>query len=175
MRIIKAFVLCALLLKATGAMAYQVEVDWDRGANFDMYRTYMWAGPPQVAYPGMQDRIVKAVNAEMEAKGYHLVTSNADLAVSAKGNNGFVASEDFDAILGGGWGWYRYWYPQAYMPARETFGLGTLYVDLVDTHTNQIVWYASSTDVLYEEHCNKWARHLHTGLEKMFEHFPTRL
>src|SRR5262249_26264764 len=85
MRIMKTIVLCALFMKAGLAFAHDVKTDYDRAADFDRYRTFMWVGEPETVDPFTRQQIFKGVNAQLEAKGLRLVTSNADLTVSAVG------------------------------------------------------------------------------------------
>src|SRR5262245_26417538 len=110
MRIIKTFLLCILMLSASGAIADYIRTDHDRSAPFYQYRTFMWAKEPQLPNGWVNEWIIRAVNEELEAKGLCLVRENADLAVSA---TTATCSEvpTFYALLTGGWSWYHYWTP----------------------------------------------------------------
>jgi hypothetical protein len=156
-------------LPARLAVAGDVRTDYDRSAEFYRYKTFMWIKEPELANPSINEQIIKAVNAELEAKGLCLVASNADLAISANTatseNN---KSEVFYAGLAGGWGWYRYWAPKPSITVVETFEAGSLVIDLFDTQAARVVWWATGTDA------EKNVKHLNKTVERMFENFPPR-
>lgn len=64
---------------------HKVTTDYDRKADFSRYKTFMWLREPRVEDPLMVERVRDAVNAQLTAKGWRLVTDNADIAVSANG------------------------------------------------------------------------------------------
>jgi Domain of unknown function (DUF4136) len=169
MRTMKTFLLCALMLMAGLAIADHVRTDYDRGAEFFKYKTFMWIQEPQLANPLMNEQIINAVNAALEARGLCLVTSNADLAISVntatcENNN----SEVFYAGLAGGWGWYHYWAPKPSITVIEPFDVDSLVIDLFDTQTKRVVWWGTGTEA------EKNVKHLNKAVARMFENFPPR-
>ena len=62
------------------ASAQQVKTDYDRSANFALYKTYSWEHV-ETKDPLNVDRIKHAVNAVFAARGCTLVDSGADVAV----------------------------------------------------------------------------------------------
>jgi len=174
MRTMKTLLLCGLMLTASLAIADYVRTDYDRSAEFDRYRTFMWIKEPECANPCanplMNQLIFNAVNAELQGRGLSLVASDADLAISvttATSDNN--KSEVFYAGLTGGWGWYHYWAPKPSITMIETFEVGTLVLNLFDTETQSVVWWATGTEA------EKSVRHLNKTVRKMFENFPPRL
>ena len=79
MRILAAGALC--LLVSTLAFAQKVSIDADRSANFSSYHTYMWEASPNPAHGLWDQRIVEAVDKQLQAKGLTKVASNPDLWV----------------------------------------------------------------------------------------------
>ena len=170
MRTMKTLLLCGLMLTASLAIADYVRTDYDRSAQFDRYRTFMWIKEPECANPLMNQLIFNAVNAELEGRGLSLVASDADLAISVTtATSGTNKSEVFYAGLTGGWGWYHYWAPKPSITMIETFEVGTLVLNLFDTETQSVVWWATGTEA------EKSVRHLNKTVRKMFENFPPRL
>jgi hypothetical protein len=165
----KTLVLGALVLKASLAMAYDIHSDYDHSAEFYRYKTFMWVDEPPAPDPFTQRLMVRTINSELEAKGLRLVTSDADLVVSA--TTATCNYEPFYAFVPGGWSWYLNWFPQPSITVVHTFEGGSLVVNLVDTQTDQVVWWASGTETVSEEGAKR-IRHLHTGVRKMFETFP---
>jgi hypothetical protein len=158
------------MLTASLATAdHHVRTDHDRSAEFYKYKTFMWTNEPQPANPFMKEWIINAVNAELQAKGLCLVTSNADLAVSAttatSDNHG---SETFYAGLAGGWSWYHYWTPaEQSITVVEPLEVGTLVVEVSDTQTQRVVWWGTRTETVSNS-----VKHLNKAVEKMFMNFP---
>ena len=68
-------------LFATAAVAQKVNVDWDRGTNFTQFHTYAWQPSTHPAKGLWDQRIIDAVNQQLQAKGFQLVQSNPQLWV----------------------------------------------------------------------------------------------
>ena len=167
-----ALLLCALMLTSSVAIAHQVKTDYDRSAQFYKYTTFMWIKEPQLASFLTNEQIIEAVNAELQARGLYLVTSDADLAVSV--HSATYENRQlkfFYADLAGGWGWYRYWRPIPSITVVEIFKVGTVVVDLFDTRTQRVVWWATGTDTVTER-AEKNVQHLNKAVERMFWNFP---
>src|SRR5262249_52247072 len=145
-RIFKTSVLGILLLTASIALAQEIKTDYNHTANFARYRTFTWVKEPQTQNPLMKQRIIDAVNAQLEAKGLRLTSGNADLAISPN-----VATQERHTLQSfyddfPGWGWHRMWGPAPgqVMTTVETYQVGTLVVDLFDTHSKEVVWWGSA-------------------------------
>src|SRR5271166_4400080 len=78
----RIFALAVLgLLVSSAAVAQKTNIDWDRQANFSQYHTYMWQPSPHPAKGFWDQRIVDAVDKQLQAKGLTKVDSNPDLWV----------------------------------------------------------------------------------------------
>jgi Domain of unknown function (DUF4136) len=168
-RILKIVLFCVFVTTATVAIAQQIQTDYDHTTDFSKYRTFMWIKEPKPENPLMKQRIIDAINAQLEAKGLRLVTTNADLGVSA--NSATRQEHTLESFYDGfpGWGWRRYWGPVT--TAVETWEVGTLVVDLFDNETKQIKWWGSATDTISDKP-EKNAKKLDEAVTKMFKHFP---
>ena len=100
----------------------------------------------------MKSRIPKiaVINAELTAKGWTLVQEGADVGVAAH-----VATrkehtlETFYSGFGGGWGWHHWGLGTGVATTHaDTYIVGTLVVDLFDSHTKQLIWRGWATDAL---------------------------
>jgi len=179
MRTKGTLLLCALMLTASLAIADEIRRDHDRSAGFYRYKTFMWLDDPQFVHTWMNEWIIKAINDELQARGFCLVTSNADLVVSTatatitpcSSGPGCIETfpsklEMFYAGLPGGWSWTYYWTPLPSKLVVEPFDLDSLVVYLSDTQANRVVWWGTATEAL------KDTNHLHRDIERMFEYFP---
>jgi hypothetical protein len=172
----KTSVLGLLMLMAGVALAQDVKTDYNHTANFARYRTFMWVKQPKPQNPLMKDRIVAAINAQLQERGLRLVNDNADLGVSAN-----VATEERHSLQSfyddfPGWGWHRMWGPgMGYETTTtvDTYEVGTLVVDLFDSHNKEIVWWGSATSTVSDK-AEKNNKKLEKAVEKMFKEFPPK-
>ncbi|MGB6687043.1 MAG: DUF4136 domain-containing protein [Terracidiphilus sp.] len=155
------------------ASAQQVKTDYDRSANFALYKTYSWEHV-ETKDPLNVDRIEHAVNAVLAARGWTLVDSGADVAVVA-----MEITHDHQTLdtlydgFGGGWGWRRFGgggFGEA-TTTTDTYKVGTVVVDLFDTKTKQLIWRGAASDTL-SDNSDKNIKNLNEGVDKMFKRFP---
>src|SRR5574341_1170619 len=78
-RIVMSF--CFLLLAGGSALAQEVRVDFDKGADFSKYKTFAWAKGAPAGNPLVHQRIVAGIEAQLMAKGLRKVESNPDIVV----------------------------------------------------------------------------------------------
>jgi hypothetical protein len=159
------------LLFASATWAQQVKTDYDRGADFAQYKTYSWE-KVQTTDPLWVDRIKRAVNAALTAKGLRQVDSDGDVAIMAMETtqNQNTLNTFYDGF-GGGWRWRGLGGYGESTTTVETYKVGTLVVDLFDSHTKQLIWRGSSSDTLSDK-SDKNIKNLDKGVQKMFDHFP---
>jgi Domain of unknown function (DUF4136) len=161
------------LVFAGMASAQQVKTDYDRSANFALYKTYSWEHV-ETKDPLNVDRIKHAVNAVLAARGWTMVDSGADVAVVAMEiTRDQQTLNTFYDGLGGGWGWRRFGgggFGEA-TTTTDTYKVGTVVVDLFDTKTKQLIWRGSASDTL-SNNSDKNIKNLNESVDKMFKHFP---
>jgi hypothetical protein len=160
-----------MLLFASRSSAQQVKTDYDRGANFDQYKTYSWE-QVKTKDPLYVDRIKSAVNAALTAKGWTQVDSGGDVCVVAMEitRNQQTLNTFYDGF-GGGWGWRGFGSMGDATTTTETYKVGTLVVDLFDAKTKKLAWRGSTSDTL-SNNSDKNIKNLDKGVEKMFKKFP---
>ena len=161
------------LVFAGMASAQQVKTDYDRSANFALYKTYSWEHV-ETKDPLNVDRIEHAVNAVLAARGWTLVDSGADVAVVAMEITRDQQTLDtFYDGFGGGWGWRRFGgggFGEA-TTTTDTYKVGTVVVDLFDTKTKQLIWRGAASDTL-SDNSDKNIKTLNESVDKLFKHFP---
>jgi len=168
-RIIKFLIICVFVMVPLALIAQEIQTDYDHTTDFSKYKTFTWIKQPKTENPLMQQRIIDAVNTQLEAKGLQLVSSGADLGISA--NAATKEQQTLNSFYDGfhGWGWHRYWGPVTV----DTYTVGTLVVDLFDMQTKQVRWWASASDTI-SDNPEKNAKKLNEAVEKMFKHFPPK-
>ena len=157
-----------VLLLATAAIA-DVKTDYDRGADFNNYKTYSWE-KVQTADPLWVDRIKEAVDSQLAAKGWTRVESGGQVAIIAiEMNRNQRTLNTFYDGFGRGWRWGG-GFGNATTTV-DTYKVGTLVVDLFDANTQKLIWRGSSSDTLSDK-SDKNIKNLDKDVQKMFDHFP---
>ena len=153
--------------------AQLVKTDYDRSANFTLYKTYSWEHV-ETKDPLNVDRIKHAVNTVLAARGWTMVDSGADVAVVAMEITRDQQTLDtFYDGLGGAWGWRRFGgggFGEA-TTTTDTYKVGTVVVDLFATKTKQLIWRGAASDTL-SNNSDKNIKNLNESVDKMFKHFP---
>jgi len=139
---------CALLIIA-GCAGVSVTTDYDEEVDFSSYRTFRFA--VDTLKPGttgnrpqslLDKRVKRAIESEMEAKGYQLrPEGKPDLLVAYKinvRNKADVTTE-----------WHKYRWRTAKKVVRvDRYKEGTMVLDFIDPDLNQLVWRGWGTGVL---------------------------
>ncbi|AKA34544.1 DUF4136 domain-containing protein [Flagellimonas lutaonensis] len=154
MKTFKAFALPLLaLFFLSSCVSVRVVADYDREVDFKDYKTYAFykTGIDKAQISDLDKRrILKAIEAEMGAKGF-VKSQNPDILVSIftkEREQVDVYNNNFGWGWGWGWGgWYNPWvwgpgwgWGGAWGPNVSTRTQGSLYIDLIDAETKQLVW-----------------------------------
>jgi hypothetical protein len=160
-----------MMLIGNVAFAQKVTTDYDKGANFGQYKTFMWIKEPNTTDPLMRERVMADVNSALTAKGLQLVTSNGDLGVAAhEATQQKRTLNTFYDGFGGGWRFRGGGFGSS-TTTEDTYEVGTLVVDLFDTKTHEALWRGTATGTL-SENPQKNAENLNKAVAKMFKDFP---
>ncbi|KAA3623390.1 MAG: DUF4136 domain-containing protein [Flavobacterium sp.] len=119
----------------------RVVSDYDREANFNEYNSFAFY-KPGIDKAEISDldkkRILRAINSELAAKGMNK-SESPDLLVSI-----FTKERErinvYNNNFGWGWGWNPWWYGGYYGNSVSRSTEGSLYIDLIDAKTNELVW-----------------------------------
>lgn len=148
------YIIPMLLLGLIYSCAPTVKVtnDYDHAINFSEFRTYavfdLKAKDGQVNQLNV-DRVTKAIQNEMNAKGFKETNSNPDLKINAvaviKNKQSVTANSNFYGY-GGMYRPYGYWGGGGMMGGGTTtfntydYVDGSLIIDIVSVKTNKLVW-----------------------------------
>ncbi len=146
----KARILSAMvpLLLAACVSAPTVQTDYDPAVTFSRYHTYAWRQEPPVRNPLVRQRLVAAIDTQLQAKGWSRVPeASADIALV--GNVATREEQTLDTFYEGpdwgGWGWRGISGYGGYRTTHVyTYTVGTLVLDMFDTRTKQAVWRATA-------------------------------
>jgi len=175
-RVIPLFV--CILFVTSFAFASDVNVDYDRSANFSKYRSFMLLKNAKTENPLMDERIARFVRDQLMARGLKPVSTDADLNVRAKTST--VQKQTLNTYYDGGWGpgWGWGWGPRwgwdgpgwasTYV---DTSLEATTVVDLIDATSEKVVWRGTAIGSIShkpEKATKKYAKRI----AEMFEKFP---
>jgi Domain of unknown function (DUF4136) len=152
----------ALLLLAV------TRVDYDHAANFGQYHTYSWI-KVEAGNSLWQDRIQRAVDNELMAKGWMRVPSGGDAAVSAIGSTKNEQQlNTFYNGIGGGWRWGGFGEATT---TTQTIREGDLMVDIFDANTKKLIWRGNAEKAL-SGNPEKNEKKMQDEVKDMFKKFP---
>ena len=163
------------LLASSAAVAQKTNIDWDRQANFSQYHTYMWQKSPHPAKGFWDERIVSAVDQQLQAKGLTKVEANPDVWVVYSNS----IHEQKETVgtgynYGPGWGWGAWGAgPSTVMYNTWVTKEGTLVVDIADAKEKQLLWRGSVTDTI-SDNSNKNIKTLDKAVAKLFQGYPPK-
>jgi hypothetical protein len=146
--------LFSLGLVFVGCSSVRVAVDYDTAVSFDQYQTFAFF-KPSVDKMEVNDldkkRILHAIDDNLTRKGLsksqearllvHVFTKEEKEVDVFQNNFGW----------GWGWGWSPWWNGGFFGPSVSTRTEGQLYINLVDSQTNQLIWQGKGTAQLYPD------------------------
>jgi hypothetical protein len=167
---ILAVVACAI----SPVAAQKAHVDFDHAGDFSRYQTYRWAAPPNANPLNqlMQLRVIGFVEEALAARRLRRVETGGDLLVNfqmdVRQENVYTTFAD---TTGFGWGWG--WGSTIATTTTQTITLGTLTVDVVDSHRNRLVFQGVSTAPISSKPAHNTKR-LAKAVNEIFEKYPPR-
>jgi len=159
--------LAMTLTVSSAAIAQDVKTDYDHHVNFSQFHTYYWQ-KVQTTDPLWESRIEDAVNRDLQSKGWQLVGSGGQVAITAVGSARDQKEYQtfYDGMGGWGWGGFGETTTQA-----VNYPVGTLVLDLYDVQNHRLIWRGVSTDSLSNSP-EKNEKKLDKSVDKMLDHFP---
>ena len=170
-----------LLLRAATTFA-SVHVDFDENIDFSKYRTYSFTEGTPTPESLTNQRIEKAIESQLAAKGLTRVESGGDLTVLYHCSINLKTQLNTNYLGGWGWGpgwrrgWGRGWRGWGGLDGDaittiEEIPQGTLIVDIGDSATKKYIWRGTATRTVSSKP-DKNARAIADVVKKMFEKFP---
>ncbi len=150
MKKLYAAVMVMLMVLSTGCSSVRVRTDFDRDADFSMYRTYSWLPPKEDGQGMMRSELVRrhvvaAVDRELAEAGFRKVErEKADLLVTY-----YIGARNRVDVTHYG---YRYGVWGRYGPGGVSvrrYREGSLVLDLVDRKSRQLVWRGWASTALH--------------------------
>ena len=172
---IKTFAMAAgLALLGTIALAKSVTYDYDAGADFSRYKTYAWTRGTELTDELNHARIVRAVDAQLVAKGLTRVEPAARPEVLVAYHASFERNLEIHGFSHG-WGPLGLGGDRVGSARVQPILVGTLVVDIIDARTNAMVWRAmASSDINPATSPQKRDQKITSATAKMFKNYPPK-
>ena len=156
--------------------------DFDRQADFSQYKTYAWHegsdSDVQDSDPLAHERLIAAVDAQMQQHGFQKASSNPDVYITYHGEDQEQTRLDTTYMGGGGWGYGPGWGwggggmgMGGSTTTVRNYTVGTLVLDMWDANAKRLVWRATASDTL-SDNPQKNAEKIEKAAVKMFESYP---
>ena len=170
----KTLKLLSILFIATLASCSSVRVnaDYDKKATFTNYKTYAYlkSGIDKAEISDLdKKRILHSIDEVMAIKGFSK-SENPDVLISI-----FTKERervDIYQNYGFGWGWNRWW-GMGYSNVTTT-PEGTLFIDIIDAKTKELVWQGEGSGYLTKNTDKKDAR-IKEFVSKILEQYPPQI
>ena len=159
--------LTAVMCLGVAAFAQEVQFDYDRSVDFNVYKTYQWVDRvPVERGDQLLDRDIKrAVDEQLAGKRLRRVENGGDLHISYQGA---ISQEKMFDYFGTGprwWGDGRV--------TSSTIEVGKLVMELFDPARSQLVWRGSAAKTLdIKKDPDKNYRNLEKAMAKLFKNYP---
>lgn len=171
-----------LTLVALPALAQKVQVDYDRSADFDSYRSFAWAETPDTSIRGesplTHSRIKNAIEHYLAEGGLVENTDDPDVYVTyhtSSREEVTYHTSSFGAGYGRGWGWDPYWGGGSTMSTTtaNTYERGTLIIDFWDANSKEMVLRGSASAVV-KASPEKQEKQIYKAIKKMVAEFDKK-
>jgi hypothetical protein len=155
-----------VLALVTSCSSISVSTDYDRGADFDGYKTYAFFPQDEnVAMSLVDKRIRNSVNTHMQEKGFQLDESDPDLLVAYQ-----TGVKERATVSGTSYG--TWWGPGYRDVQVYQYEEGNLVLDLVDSVQKQLVWRGTASAVVGDPSGQE--AKIDEAVRKMLSKFPPK-
>lgn len=175
----KVLFLLMVAFAATSCSTIKISSDFDRTADFSSYKKFKFTDEA-LTLPINEinrNRILRAVEAELTAKGLSKSDTDPDvfIDIKLKGEQKQTAT----ATNSGGYGYgYRYGWGGGFSTTTisyETYVDGTLFVDMIDAKKQQLVWQGRGTKTIDPDaNENKREQNINYAVKQIFMKYPPK-
>ncbi len=172
------------LLFLSSCTSVRVLSDFDKSANFNSYKSYAFykTGIDKSQISDLdKKRILRAIEAEMSAKGF-VKSTNPDILVSifTKEREQVDIYNNYWGGGGFGWGWSPYYWGGGFANGYGRGGnrvstqtKGSLYIDLIDAKNKELVWQGKGDGSLSNsKKIEKKEKRIHEFVSEIMTQYP---
>jgi hypothetical protein len=165
------FLSLIILITLSSCSSVMVNADYDKKVSFTNYKSYAYlkSGIDKAEISDLdKKRILNSIDEVMQSKGFSK-SENPDVLISI-----FTKERerlDVYQNYGFGWGWNPYW-GMGYSNVTTT-SEGTLFIDIIDAKTKELVWQGEGSGYLTKNTEKKDAR-IKEFVSKILEQYPPK-
>ena len=165
------FLSLIILITLSSCSSVRVNADYDKKVSFTNYKSYAYlkSGIDKAEISDLdKKRILNSIDEVMQSKGFSK-SENPDVLISI-----FTKERerlDVYQNYGFGWGWNPYW-GMGYSNVTTT-SEGTLFIDIIDAKTKELVWQGEGSGYLTKNTEKKDAR-IKEFFSKILEQYPPK-
>ena len=172
--------LAIVLITVASCSSVKISSDFDRTAGFSTYKTYSFTEEAlNLAVDDLnKKRLFTAIESELAAKGFTKSESNPDVLIDIKLKG--EQKQTATATNTGGYGYgYRYGWGGGFSTTTinyDTYVDGTLFIDMIDTKKNQLVWQGRGTKTIEPDASEKKReQNINYAVKQIFMKYPPKL
>ena len=162
-----------LLFVFASCSTVRVASDYDKDASFNNYNSFAFYRPG-IDKAKISDldkkRILRAIDNELTAKNMSK-SEKPSLLVSI-----FTKERErvdvYQRNYGWGWGWNPWYYGSHYYSTVDTSTEGSLFIDLIDAKTNELVWQGVGTARLITHNVDKKEERIREIVQEILATYP---
>lgn len=162
-----------IIITLSSCSSVMVNADYDKKVSFANYKSYAYlkSGIDKAEISDLdKKRILNAIDEVMPTKGFSKSdTPDVLICIFTKERERVDVHQNFG--WGWGWGWNPYWgmgFNSVY-----TTPEGTLFIDIIDAKTKELVWQGEGNGYLTKNIEKKEAR-IKEFVSKIFEQYPPK-
>ena len=162
-----------LLLILTSCSSVRVNSDYDQKVNFEKYKTfaYLKSSIDKVEISDLdKKRILRSIDETMSNKGFNK-SETPDMLISFFTKENQQVNVYNNNNFGWGWGWNPYWGTSIYYSSVSSYPEGTLYINILDANTKDLIWQGEGSGYLTNDTKQKDER-IKEFATKILEQFP---
>ncbi len=166
-----------LMIIAVSCSSVKTSYDYDKQVDFTKYKTYTFT-EEAMKLPINElnrDRILKAIETEITAKGF-TKTDSPDALIDVMVKTAQRTEAVANSI--GGYGYGRYGFAGGMSSTTVSYNQytdGTLFINLIDKGTEKIVWMGRGTKTLDENaSADKREANINYAVKLIFYHYPPK-
>ncbi|GLB52806.1 hypothetical protein NBRC110019_18460 [Neptunitalea chrysea] len=175
MKFIKTILVVAIIAVTASCSSVRVVSDYDKEADFTTYKTFAFY-KPGIDKAEVSDldkkRILRAIEKELTAKGF-VKSNNPELLV-----NIFTKEQKQVDVYNNygyyGWGWNPWYWGGNYNNVR-TSTQGSLFIDLIDAGSKELIWQGKGTGYLITDNIDKKDERIGTFVHEILEQYPPEI
>lgn len=174
----KNTILLIFLLIFSSCSSVKVYSDYDQSVDFSKYKTFAYF-KPEIDKVDISDldkrRILRALDTEMSMKGLSK-SETPDLLIgfTTKAKEQIYINSGNNFGWGWGWGWNPWFWGGGGFNSVSTRTEGTLYVNIIDATTKQLVWQGKGKGGINEFMKNRDER-ITLFVEEIVQNYPPEI